>query len=299
MMKNIYILTEFISWLEDHNYSNNTIQIYERYLIRYNQFLLDTYGITINDPEEFVIYMIDDYIQILQVIYSPKTVNLIINSIRSYMKYCDRMDYCQYDYRRIITIKEDDKEAVFVNKEDYETITARISFNERDRATRLRNIIICRCLFEWWFRVSELIDIKMSDFQVSGKHIYVQIIWKGRILRTVAINPKTYEQIKEYVQLRKSNNDYVFISHANNSYWKPISRNWVSDMVKKYRNLCGINKKITPHSFRHGGATEGISRGMNLPAAQKVLGHKHITTTQIYVHIVDKYKFQQQELMFD
>lgn len=298
-MKNIYILTDFLVWLESRNYNDKTIEKYERYLTMYNQYLLDKYNISINDPEEFTIGMIDNYIQLLQAKYAPKTINLIIASIRSYMKYCDRMDYCQYDYRRISMIKEDDKEAVFVSKEDYESIIARISMQEKDRLTRLRNILICKLLLQWMFRVSELIHIKLTDFTVIGKEVYVQIVGKGKIVRSVAVSPKVYNQILEYCKLCKSNDWYIFVSHANNSYWKKLSRNSVASMIKLYRENCWITKKITPHSFRHGGATILVSTWSPLNTVQKILWHKNITTTQIYLHVVDRDKVICQSVLFD
>jgi integrase/recombinase XerD len=196
-------------------------------------------------------------------------------------------------------IKEDDKEAVFVNKEDYETILARIGMQWEDRITRLRNSLMIRLLYQWMFRVSELTHIREDDFNVSWKNVFLQILWKWKIIRSVAINPKVYEQIKEYISYRKSNNWYLFVSHANNSYWNKITRNSVEDIVKKYRNICGIKKKITPHSFRHGGATLMVSLWSPLNVVQKVLWHKHLTTTQNYLHVVDNEKTIYQSLLFD
>lgn len=216
-MKNTYILTEFICWLEDQNYDEKTIDKYERYLVRYNDYLWRAYQITINDPAKFNITMIDNYIKILQLTYAPKTINLIIASIRSYMKYCDRMDYCQYDYRRITMIKENDKEALFVNREDYETILARISFNEKDRLTRIRNILLCKFLFECMLRVSEACSIKLNDFNEIGGKVFLQVVGKGKVLRTVSVNNNTYNQILEYVKLRSFESEYLFTSLANNT----------------------------------------------------------------------------------
>lgn len=293
-----YILTEFLVWLDDKNYDEKTIDRYERYIVRFNDFLFEYYQITINEPENFHIKMLDNYISHLLWKYAPKTINLMIASIRSYMKYCDRMDYCQYDYRRIGMIKEDDKEAIFVNKEDFETILARISFHEKDRLTRLRDILICKFLFVWMLRVSETCNIKLSDFNVIGNDIYLQVVGKWKVLRTIPIQRKIYEQVLEYTNLRWSKTEYVFISHAKNSTWTKLSRNAVAGMIKKYRELCGITKKITPHSFRHWGATHMIAFNPPLVVVQKQLWHKHITTTQKYTHIVNYDLTRYQEIAF-
>lgn len=297
-MKNTYILTEFICWLEDQNYDEKTIDKYERYLVRYNDYLWRAYQITINDPAKFNITMIDNYIKILQLTYAPKTINLIIASIRSYMKYCDRMDYCQYDYRRITMIKENDKEALFVNREDYETILARISFNEKDRLTRIRNILLCKFLFECMLRVSEACSIKLNDFNEIGGKVFLQVVGKGKVLRTVSVNNNTYNQILEYVKLRSFESEYLFTSLANNTKWKMLSRNSVAWIVKKYREMCWIHKKITPHSFRHWGATLMVGVNTPLNVVQKILWHKYITTTQRYTHVVNSDLAYYQELAF-
>lgn len=292
--KSIYILTEFLVWLESRNYATHTIEIYEDYLVRWNNFITSTYNITINEPRDFKINMIDEYIKIIQLKYSPKTVNLMIASIRSYMKYCDRVGHVDYDYRRLTYIREDDKEAVFLSKEDYEKILARISAHEEDKATRIRNLIVCKVLFQGMLRVWELTALKETDFYSIGGSIFIQVLGKGKIIRSVAINPKVYSQILEYIQYRKSNDWYLFVSHSNNSYGNRISKNGIEDIIKKYRVLCGINKKITPHSLRHGGATLMVIGGTPLPFLKDTLWHKHITTTQKYLHTTnpDKAKYQ-------
>lgn len=297
-MKNVYILTEFLCWLENQNYDYKTLQTYERYLVRYNDFLISHYQITLNDPEQFQIIMLDQYVSLLQTRYAPKTVNLVIASIRSYMKYCDRMDYCQYDYRRLAMVKEDDTEAIFVNKEDFETIIARIALQEKDRLTRIRNILICKFLFESMLRVSEVCNIQLGDFNTIGKTVFLQVVGKGKKLRTVAVSPKVYAQLLDYVRTRSFGGDYVFVSHAHNSLGQTISRNSIAHIIAKYRELCHIEKKITPHSFRHGGATNLISYNPPLPVVQKALGHKHITTTQRYLHIVNDDIAKYQSLVF-
>ena len=100
-----------------------------------------------------------------------------------------------------------------------------------------------------------------------------------------------------YLKLRKDDSPYIFISLSNNSYGEKISRNSVEDIVKKYKNLAGITKKVTPHTLRHSFATTLITKGADIRAVQTLLGHASITTTQIYTHVDDKHLAKVHDLL--
>lgn len=100
-----------------------------------------------------------------------------------------------------------------------------------------------------------------------------------------------------YLKLRTDNSDYLFISLSGNSFGQKLSRNAIEELVKKYKMLAGITKKVTPHTLRHSFATTLIKKGADIRAVQTLLGHASITTTQIYTHVDDKHLAKVHDLM--
>jgi integrase/recombinase XerD len=97
------------------------------------------------------------------------------------------------------------------------------------------------------------------------------------------------EALVEYLKARHDDSDYLFVSLSGNSMWKPLSRNSIEDVVRKYKDLAWIKKKVTPHTLRHSFATTLLKKWADIRAVQTLLGHSSITTTQIYTHVDDKY----------
>ena len=97
------------------------------------------------------------------------------------------------------------------------------------------------------------------------------------------------EKLEEYLTLRTDDSNFVFVSHSNNRPSWPLTRNAVENVVKKYKILCGIDKKITPHTIRHSFATQLLKKWADIRSVQALLWHASITTTQIYTHVDDKH----------
>jgi integrase/recombinase XerD len=108
-------------------------------------------------------------------------------------------------------------------------------------------------------------------------------------MRSTFVTHDALEKLEEYRTLRTDDANFVFVSHSNNRAPGPLTRNAVEDIVKKYKNLCGIDKKITPHTIRHSFATQLLKKGADIRSVQALLGHASITTTQIYTHVDDKH----------
>ena len=108
-------------------------------------------------------------------------------------------------------------------------------------------------------------------------------------MRSTFITHDAAEKLEEYRTLRTDSSEYVFVSHSNNCLSGALTRNAVEDIVKKYKLLCGIDKKITPHTIRHSFATQLLKKGADIRSVQALLGHASITTTQIYTHVDDRH----------
>ncbi len=149
-----------------------------------------------------------------------------------------------------------------------------------------RNRAILETLYSCGLRVSELIDLRIS--QIFVKEQIIMVTGKGDKQRLIPIGKPALKQIKIYAEhirihqkVKKQAEDILFLN-KNGGH---MSRQMVFLIVKKQAMNAGINKKISPHTFRHSFATHLVQHGADLRAVQELLGHASITTTEIYTHL--------------
>jgi Site-specific recombinase XerD len=152
----------------------------------------------------------------------------------------------------------------------------------------LRDIAILELLFAGGFRVSELCKLQFTD--LSSDRMAVRIQGKGNKERTIYLeNIEVVKALNRYMTYREAVDDggeYLFISKFD----KPLSTQAVRNLVKKYTELAGIDKNITPHVFRHSFASLLLEEGVDIKYIQDFLGHSSISTTQIYLHTTSSQK---------
>jgi integrase/recombinase XerD len=150
----------------------------------------------------------------------------------------------------------------------------------------VRNRAILEVLYGCGLRVSELVNLQFSNlfFDVG----FVRVTGKGDKERLVPIGSEAMkqltlfsEQVRCHIPIAKGEEDYVFVNNRG----KRISRVMVFLMIKQQAKMAGIEKAISPHTFRHSFATHLIEGGADLRAVQEMLGHASITTTEIYTHL--------------
>ena len=127
--------------------------------------------------------------------------------------------------------------------------------------------------------------ISLKKDQVSFNKNQLKVVGKWKKERAVFLTKKAMEFLKKYLSLRKDSSEYIFISLSPNSYWKPLTRVSVENLVRDYASLAWINKKVTPHTLRHSFATTLLQKWADIRAVQELLWHANITTTQIYTHV--------------
>ena len=153
-----------------------------------------------------------------------------------------------------------------------------------------RNKAIIETLYSCGLRVSELIDLKISNLYF--KHGFIRVMGKGSKERLVPIGKKAIKEIQLYFQDRnmmakidKSSENIVFLNRRG----KQLSRITIFDFIKKLVKKAEISKNVSPHTFRHSFATHLVEGGADLRAVQEMLGHESITTTEIYAHLDREY----------
>jgi len=149
-----------------------------------------------------------------------------------------------------------------------------------------RNRTILETLYSCGLRVSELINLQISDlFFEEG---FIKVIGKGNKQRFVPINEQTQKYILLYIKsirnkikIQKGYEDTLFLNRRG----KQLTRVMIFTIIKNLAEKANIKKKISPHTFRHSFATHLLERGADLRAIQQMLGHESITTTEIYMHL--------------
>lgn len=149
-----------------------------------------------------------------------------------------------------------------------------------------RNKAILETLYGCGLRVSELTDLKLSDLYF--KEGFIKVTGKGDKQRFVPVGDITRDYILDYlsnsradVQVQRQATDIVFLNRRGNK----LTRAMIFTIVRQLATAANLQKKISPHTFRHSFATHLLENGADLTAIQQMLGHESITTTEIYMHV--------------
>ena len=149
-----------------------------------------------------------------------------------------------------------------------------------------RNRAMLETLYGCGLRVSELISLKISD--LFFKEGFIKVTGKGNKERFVPIAENTQkfisiykDQVRVHQKMQKQFMDTLFLNRNG----KQLTRAMIFTLVKQLAQKAGIQKNISPHTFRHSFATHLLENGANLRAIQQMLGHESITTTEIYMHL--------------
>ena len=149
-----------------------------------------------------------------------------------------------------------------------------------------RNRAMLEMLYGSGLRVSELINLKISEVNFNENILLIN--GKGNKQRLVPMSEITkkqlliyMDQIRSHMDIKKGFEDFLFLSRRGSS----LSRQMIFIIIKNQIKKLGINKKISPHTFRHSFATHMVQGGADLRVVQQLLGHTSITTTEIYTHL--------------
>ena len=172
----------------------------------------------------------------------------------------------------------------------YQEIVAMIACIDVSTPEGARNKAMLETLYSCGLRVSELVNLKISQLFLQVD--FIRVIGKGDKERLVPIGDDAkqqltiyLEQIRVHIPIKKGEEDVVFLNRRGARLSRVMIFNIIKDLAKK----AGIRKSISPHTFRHSFATHMIEGGADLRAVQEMLGHESITTTEIYTHLDREY----------
>lgn len=171
-----------------------------------------------------------------------------------------------------------------------EEIDRMVSVVDLSTAEGQRNRAILETLYSCGLRVSELVNLQLQDCYFEDG--FIRVIGKGNKERLVPVSPSVIEETNLYlthdrprVPVKKGQERYVFLNRRGSQ----LTRVMIFTLIRNYAMLAGIQKTISPHTFRHSFATHLIEGGANLRAVQEMLGHESITTTEIYTHLDQRF----------
>lgn len=230
--------------------------------------------------EEFLAELHDENI-------SPRSVARIISGVKSFYRFLLLEKDMDEDPSELLEVpKIGLKLPTVLSVEEIDNLLAAIDVST---AEGTRNYAIIETLYSCGLRVSELTNLRFSNLYFHEGFIRVE--GKGSKQRLVPISNVAIQKIKNYlpyrneVDVKKGNEDIVFLSTRGRGSGVGISRTTVFNFIKKYAEAAGIKKNISPHVFRHSFATHLLERGANIRVIQEMLGHEKITTTEIYTHL--------------
>ncbi len=293
-------LDDFLLNLQSNNYSQETIYNYERDLQVFQNFLEEiNTGFNKVDKKTILNYKAyltsqDRKTPILEMgkkKLGSFSINRMLSSLRSYLKFLIDMDYeVSVPPNAIKLVKTGRKLPRVGEFEEIKKLIEAPTQFEKNEKIALRNRAILEVLFSTGMRISELINLKETQIDKTGR---IFIRGKGKKERFVYLTPRAQKHIKNYLEVRGlTESPYLFIPYRGknvNLKDKKISPNYLEEKVKKYRELLGLNIPINVHGIRHAFATYLAESGASPVAIQILLGHESLDTTTRYVHASDRY----------
>lgn len=287
--------------IQANNYSKETLYNYERDLETFERFLsqemddIPFSDITKRTIEQFKAYLNSRDRKTAKGAAAQKelqsgSINRTLTSLRRFLSYLIDMDTKTPIAPESIKLLRMEKKHPQVSEleELKRLIEAPMKF-EKNKTVALRNRAALEMLFASGMRISELISIKRTQIDRTGR-IFIQ--GKGKKQRFVYLTERAKGHIDNYLKNRVDDSPFLFIPKRGSNAMdksKHISPNYLQMKIKKYRELLNINIPTSAHSLRHGFATYLAEQGANPAAIQILLGHESLETTTRYVHASDKY----------
>lgn len=267
----------------ERNFSENTLEAYVRDLKKLQEYAEDQLDHTA--PEEITFAQLQEYLyELSKKKLSERSQARWISSVKAFFKYLLE-DEVRED--NPATLLEGPKLGLYLpDTLTFDDIKKIIDCIDKSTLLGQRNHCIAEVLYGCGLRVSELIDLKISDINFAES--YLKVEGKGSKIRFVPLTDYTAGELRDYIQtvrtqckVKKKSEDIVFL----NSRGTGMSRVIVFLIIKEMAEKAGISKNISPHTFRHSFATHLLQNGADLRFIQEMLGHSSITTTEIYTHL--------------
>jgi integrase/recombinase XerD len=274
----------FKSYLKlEKSLSENSIDAYMHDISKLQQYQEMIGDTTI--PEKISLKQLEQFSQYLSKLgMSDYSQARILSGIRAFYKYLLMEDVINNNPTELLEGPKLSRKLPDVLS--YEEINAIIAVIDLSKPEGMRNKAMLETLYSCGLRVSELVSLKISNLFLDVE--FIKVIGKGDKERLIPIGGDAIKYINIYrnevrvhVPVKKGHEDVLFLNRRG----RGLSRMMIFSIIKDAVREAGINKVISPHTFRHSFATHLVEGGADLRAVQEMLGHESITTTEIYTHL--------------
>ena len=275
----------FESYLKlERSLSANTVENYIRDIKKLEKFFT-TVTSTKKNWSEIKLENLQEFLaHIHDLGLSANSQSRIISSIKSFYKYLILENLMDTDPSELLESPKIGRK--LPDTLSIEEINDLINAIDRSKPEGERNVAIIEVLYGCGLRVSELTEIQLSE--IHWDEGFIRVIGKGNKQRLVPLGSVAKKHLKIYIneirahlKIKAEAEDIVFLNRRGGK----LSRVMIFTIIKNLAELAGIQKSISPHTFRHSFATHLVEGGADLRAVQEMLGHESITTTEIYTHM--------------
>lgn len=278
--------------------SKDIVSRYRRYLKLEKGYSVNTLDAYMRDLDKLVCYLAAEQVHVTEVKLEqlehfaasisdlgigPRSLARILSGVRQFYRFLVLDGYMEDDPTELLeSPKQPNHLPEVLSTAEVDLLEQAIDLSKWEGH---RNRAIIEVLFSCGLRVSELINLKLSNLYVDEQ--FVRVMGKGSKERLVPISPRALEELNYWFSMRNEmsikpgEEDYVFLNRRGHH----LTRTMILIMIKRYAVEAGIKKTISPHTLRHSFATSLLEGGADLRAIQAMLGHESIGTTEIYTHI--------------
>jgi integrase/recombinase XerD len=267
----------------ERSLSDNSIEAYLNDLEKLTTFLQDQ-GLA-KSPDQVQLNDLQQFIKwVAELGMTQSSQARIISGIRTFYKYCLLEDISKKDPSTLLEAPKLVRHLPdTLSFEEIELLIAQIDLSTPEGG---RNKAILETLYSCGLRVSEVVNLKISQLFLDVG--FIRVIGKGNKERLVPIGSDAIkyigiyrEHIRKFIPAKPGEEDILFLNRRGSR----LTRVMIFLIIKELAAKAGLNKTISPHTFRHSFATHLVEGGADLRAVQEMLGHESITTTEIYTHL--------------
>lgn len=278
----------FKAWLQlEKSLAANSVEAYMRDIDKLTDYLQATQKMV--KPDELQLKDLEGFIQwVAGLGMTVASQSRIISGLRSFYNYCSMEQIITANPTVLLEAPKQKRLLPdTLSFEEIESIIAQIDLSKPEGG---RNKAILETLYSCGLRVSELVNLRLSClFMDIG---FIRVTGKGDKERLVPIGSEAIKYINIYrndirvhISIKPGQEDFLFLNRRGSK----LTRVMIFIMLKELVKKAGIEKSISPHTFRHSFATHLVEGGADLRAVQEMLGHESITTTEIYTHLDREY----------
>lgn len=289
------LIDEFLDYLEiEKNCSKLTIRDYRHYLEIFAKWFTST--LPEKSIENLDLAIIRKYRIFLANKTDPKgmtlmrvTQNYYVIALRSLLRWLIKNDYKTLEPSKIDLPKTESRSIKFLERDHVDRLVTSV---DTSREEGLRDRAILELLFSTGLRVSELVGLNTAQLNIERREFGV--VGKGGRARVVFISDRAAEWLDRYIKQRKDVYKPLFIRYSgkvieeNSGEKMRLTARSVERLMKKYVRAARLPIDATVHTLRHSFATDLLTNGADIRSVQEMLGHKNISTTQIYTHVTNK-----------